>query len=131
MSHKHANLMRSIFQDPPSANIHWREIESLLLHLGADVEPSHGARFKITLNKVEAFLHHPHNSSTCSTPGNRALRHRLTPTRDTLSSYEAHESETRPAVDRQVTRIGPTPAKQREQQKADFSRLNTNSILIG
>ena len=30
MSHKHAHLMRSIFQDPPSANIHWREIESLL-----------------------------------------------------------------------------------------------------
>ena len=28
MSHKHAHLMRSIFQDPPSANIHWREIES-------------------------------------------------------------------------------------------------------
>ena len=35
MSHKHAHLMRSIFQDPPSANIHWREIESLLHHLGA------------------------------------------------------------------------------------------------
>ena len=52
MSHKHAHLMRSIFQDPPSANIHWREIESLLHHLGADIEPSHGARFKITLNKV-------------------------------------------------------------------------------
>lgn len=40
MSHKHAHLMRSIFQDPPSANIHWREIESLLHHLGADIEPS-------------------------------------------------------------------------------------------
>ena len=53
MSHKHAHLMRSIFQDPPSANIHWREIESLLHHLGADGESAHGARFKITLNKVE------------------------------------------------------------------------------
>jgi hypothetical protein len=73
MSHKHAHLMRSIFQDPPSANIHWREIESLLHHLGADVEPSHGARFKITLNKVEAFLHHPHNSSTCSKTGYQAV----------------------------------------------------------
>ena len=35
MSHKHAHLMRSIFQDPLSANIHWREVESLLHHLGA------------------------------------------------------------------------------------------------
>ena len=88
MSHKHAHLMRSIFQDP-SANIHWREIESLLLHLGADIEPSHGARFKITLNKVEAFLHHPHNSSTCSRTDIKALRDVLTHAGVTLSSYEA------------------------------------------
>ncbi len=89
MSHKHAHLMRSIFQDPLSANIHWREIESLLLHLGADIEPSHGARFKITLNKVEGFLHHPHNSSTCSKTDIKALRELLTHAGVTLSAYES------------------------------------------
>jgi len=68
MSHKHASLMRSIFQDPPSANIHWREIESLLHHLGAEVEPAHGARFKITLNRVEAFLHHPTTAAPAAGP---------------------------------------------------------------
>ena len=66
MSHKHLHLLETIFHDPVSANIHWREIESLLLHLGANVESVHGARFKIVLNKVEVFLHHPHNSSTCN-----------------------------------------------------------------
>ena len=91
MSHKHAHLMRSIFQDPPSANIHWREIESLLHHLGADIEPSHGARFKITLNKVEAFLHHPHNSSTCSKTDIKQLREFLTHAGITVSAYEAGE----------------------------------------
>lgn len=91
MSHKHANLMRSIFQDPPSANIHWREVESLLNHLGAEVEPSHGARFKITLNKVEAFLHHPHNSNTCSKTDIKALRDVLTHAGVTLAAYEAAE----------------------------------------
>lgn len=91
MSHKHAHLMRSIFQDPPSANIHWREIESLLTHLGAEIEPSHGARFKITLNKVEAYLHHPHNSSTCSKTDIKAVRDVLTHAGVTLSSYEAGE----------------------------------------
>ncbi len=92
MSHKHAHLMRTIFQDPPSANIHWREIESLLLHLGAEVEPSHGARFKITLNRVEAFLHHPHNSSTCSRTDIKHLRELLTHAGVTLSSYEGGAS---------------------------------------
>jgi hypothetical protein len=89
MSHKHAHLMRSIFQDPPSANIHWREIESLLTHLGAEIEPTHGARFKITLNKVETYLHHPHNSSTCSKTDIKALREALLHAGVTLAGYEA------------------------------------------
>ena len=88
MSHKHAHLMRSIFQDPPSANIHWREVESLLNHLGFTVEPAHGARFKITMNRVEAFLHHPHNSSTCSRTDIKQLREVLTHAGITLAAYE-------------------------------------------
>jgi len=88
MSHKHAHLLRSIFTDPPSANIHWREIESLLHHLGAEVEPSHGARFRIVLNGKEAFLHHPHNSSTCSKQDVKLIREMLAHAGVTLSSYE-------------------------------------------
>ena len=38
MSHKHDNLIRAIFHDPISGNIHWREVESLLHHLGAEIE---------------------------------------------------------------------------------------------
>jgi hypothetical protein len=66
MSHKHDNLLRSILQEAPSSNIHWREIESLLNHLGAHLEPANGARFKVTLNDVTDFLHHPHHSSVCT-----------------------------------------------------------------
>ena len=57
MSHKHTNLLRAIFHDPISGNIHWREIESLLRHLGASVASAHGARFHVTLNGSEEFLH--------------------------------------------------------------------------
>lgn len=39
MSH-HLNLLRAIFQDPVSANLHWRDIESLLRHLGAACNPA-------------------------------------------------------------------------------------------
>lgn len=93
MSHKHAHLMRSIFQDPPSANIHWREVESLLNHLGAEVVPAHGARFRIRLNQVEAFLHHPHNSSTCSRADIKSLRDLLTHAGVTLAAYEATDAQ--------------------------------------
>jgi hypothetical protein len=65
MSHKHDNLLNAIFHDPVSGNIHWREIESLLNHLGARITPAHGARFQVTLNEFECFLHHPHQSSVC------------------------------------------------------------------
>ncbi|MCL2344968.1 MAG: hypothetical protein FWC58_03830 [Desulfobulbus sp.] len=91
MSHKHAHLLRSIFHDPPPANVHWREVESLLHHLGADVEPAHGARFKVTLNRHEGYLHHPHNSSTCSRTDIKALREVLTHAGVTLARYEAGE----------------------------------------
>ena len=66
MSHKRDNLLRSILDEAPGSNIHWREIESLLNHLGAHVEPAHGARFKVTLNGETDFLHHPHHSSVCT-----------------------------------------------------------------
>ena len=90
MSHKHLHLLETIFHDPVSANIHWREIESLLLHLGANVESVHGARFKIVLNKVEVFLHHPHNSSTCNKQEIKQIREFLAHAGVTLSAYEGN-----------------------------------------
>lgn len=65
MSHKHDNQLNAIFHDPISGNIHWREIESLLHHLGATVTPAHGSRFHVVLNESECFLHHPHQNNVC------------------------------------------------------------------
>ena len=95
MSHKHAHLMRSIFQDPPSANIHWREIESLLGHLGASVESAHGARFRVVLNRFEIFLHRPHNNATCARQDIKALREFLARAGVTLSRYEDAQKDAR------------------------------------
>lgn len=74
MSNKQANLLRTILQDTHVANIHWREVESLLNHLGARLEASHGARFKVTLNGVTDFLHHPHQGSECTREHIKHLR---------------------------------------------------------
>jgi HicA toxin of bacterial toxin-antitoxin, len=74
---RHSNLLNAIFQEPVSANMHWREIESLLHHLGATIEPSHGARFRVVLNGVEFVLHHPHHGNEFTKQDIKQLRGHL------------------------------------------------------
>ena len=64
MSRKHDHLLTSLFSDPPSGNIHWREVESLLHHLGAEIENLSGARLRVLLNGAEGILHRPHHGHT-------------------------------------------------------------------
>lgn len=91
MSHKHRNVLQSIFHDPVSSNIHWREVESLLHHLGASVEPSHGARFRVKLNRHEFFVHHPHHGSELDKSGVKHLRECLAAAGVTLSRYDERD----------------------------------------
>jgi hypothetical protein len=60
MSRHHTNLIRALFHDPPPHNLHWRDVESLLKHVGATLEPISGARLRVTLGRVEDILHRPH-----------------------------------------------------------------------
>ena len=89
MSHKHEQLLRAIFQDPISCNIHWREIESLLNHVGADVESLSGARIRVKLNGAEGILHRPLHGNTLDRSAVRHLREYLAHARMTPSQYEA------------------------------------------
>ncbi|MDH5180832.1 MAG: type II toxin-antitoxin system HicA family toxin [Gammaproteobacteria bacterium] len=74
MSRKHHRVLDALLSGPVSGNIHWREIESLLRHLGARIEPGHGARMRISLNGVEGTLHVPHHSGVCDKNDLRHLR---------------------------------------------------------
>lgn len=89
MSHRHEQLIRTIFREPFNANIHWREIESLLHHLGASVEPLSGARLRVRLHGVEGILHRPHHGNTLDRQGVHNLRAWLAHARVTPSQYEA------------------------------------------
>lgn len=91
MSSKHRHLLESIFRDPISSNIQWREVESLLHHLGAEVEPGHGARFRVLLNRHEFFLHHPHHSNEFGKQELKYLRECLAGAGVTPSAYEEKE----------------------------------------
>ncbi len=88
MSHKHRNLLEAIFRDPIGSNIQWREVESLLKHVGAEIEPGHGARFRVLLNKHEFFLHHPHHSNEFGKQEVKHLRECLVGAGVTPSAYE-------------------------------------------
>lgn len=90
MSSHHAKLLRLIFHDPPSHNIHFREVESLLRHIGAEVESLSGARIKVTKDRVEAILHRPHHhNNELDKQGLIHLREFLARAGVTPSSYEA------------------------------------------
>ena len=90
MSSHHAKLLRMIFHDPPSHNIHFREVESLLRHIGAEVESLSGARIKVTKDRAEAILHRPHHhNNELDKQGLIHLREFLARAGVTPSSYEA------------------------------------------
>ena len=93
MSHKHENLIRMIFHDPVSANIHWREIESLLHHLGAEMESLSGARIRVKLNHHEGILHRPHHGNTLGRQDVLNVRGYLAMARVTPSSYETRKEQ--------------------------------------
>lgn len=91
------NLLRAIFQDPVSGNMHWRDIESLLHHLGAKIEPNHGARFRVTLNGIEDMIHHPHHGGVCNKQEIKHIREFLARAGVSPSQYEAERKKAREA----------------------------------
>lgn len=91
MSRRHANLLRTIFHDPPSGNLHWREVESLLKHVGAELESVSGARVRVRLNRMEDVLHRPHHSNVLDISAIKHLREFLSRAGVTPSAYEASD----------------------------------------
>ena len=89
MSHKHDNLIRAIFHDPISGNLQWREVESLLRHLGAAIESLSGTRIRVKLNGAEGILHRPHGGNSLGRQDIQHLRDYLSHARVTPSLYEA------------------------------------------
>lgn len=62
MKRKHQKILESIFTHPVSGNIQWRDIEALLLELGADISEREGSRILIRLFGERRVFHRPHPS---------------------------------------------------------------------
>jgi len=57
---KQLRTLSAIFDSPIRAGISWREVESLLVHLGAEVTQGNGSRIRVYLNGRKAVFHKPH-----------------------------------------------------------------------
>jgi len=62
MKRKHQKILELIFHRPVSGNIKWRDIESLLLALGAEIDEREGSRIEIFLFNEVKIYHRPHPS---------------------------------------------------------------------
>ncbi len=64
MNRKHAKTLAAIFARPVPANIQWRDIEALLVELGASIEEREGSRIGVDLFGVIRVFHRPHPEPT-------------------------------------------------------------------
>ena len=60
MDSKHQKTLETIFEKPERANILWRDIEALLIALGAEITDGNGSRRRVALKGVRAVFHRPH-----------------------------------------------------------------------
>ena len=52
--------MEAIFKQPIQSNVVWKDIESLLRYLNAEVTEGEGSRVRFALNGVRSTFHRPH-----------------------------------------------------------------------
>ena len=71
---KHQNTLATIFAEPTRANIHWKNIETLLIALEAECSEGKGSRLRVKLNDVRAVFHRPHPEKEASKSVVRSVR---------------------------------------------------------
>ena len=60
MKRKRQKTLEAIYARPISANIQWRDIESLFLELGAEISEREGSRVAVVLFGEVRVFHRPH-----------------------------------------------------------------------
>jgi len=60
MNKRHQKTLQQIFHNSIQAGIIWKDVEALLLALGAEISEGSGSRIRIALNGIRAVFHRPH-----------------------------------------------------------------------
>ena len=78
MNSRQRKTLESIFKDPVSANIVWRDIESLLNALGCEITEGSGSRVRLALSGIRAVFHRPHPDPNTDRGAVKSMRRFLT-----------------------------------------------------
>ena len=62
MNNKHRETLRRIYQTPVRGDVAWRDLEKLLVALGAEITEGSGSWVRVALAGVRAVFHRPHPS---------------------------------------------------------------------
>jgi len=76
---RHRRTLARIFTEPTPADLRWRDIEALLVAVGAEVSEGAGSRIRVALAGVRAVFHRPH-------PGPETKRGLVRAVRDFLAA---------------------------------------------
>lgn len=71
---KHRSTLAAIYAEPTRANIHWNDVETLLIALGAECSEGKGSRLRVAMNDVKAVFHRPHPEKEASKSMVRSVR---------------------------------------------------------
>jgi HicA toxin of bacterial toxin-antitoxin, len=71
---KHQRTIDAIFSNPIRSDIIWKDVEQMLISLGAEIREGHGSRVRIVLNKQRAVFHRPHPGKEMNKGAVRSLR---------------------------------------------------------
>jgi hypothetical protein len=71
---RHRRTLEAIFEKPERADIAWRDIEALLIALGAEISEGSGSRVRVALKDVRAVFHRPHPSKETNKGAVKSVR---------------------------------------------------------
>jgi hypothetical protein len=74
LSSKHQATLQTVFDEPIRGSILWKDIEGLLLALGAEISEGRGSRVRMVLNGVRAVFHRPHPQKETDKCAVRSMR---------------------------------------------------------
>jgi hypothetical protein len=71
---KNKTTLAAIFENPVRSDILWKDIESLLYALGAEISEGRGSRVRIVLQSIRAVFHRPHPRKETDKGSVRSMR---------------------------------------------------------
>lgn len=74
MRKKHLETLSAIFATPVRGGIDWKDVEAMLIALGAELSEGQGSRVRIVLYGRRAVMHRPHPQKEIDKGAVKSLR---------------------------------------------------------